>query len=100
MNRAMEQIVEHNIYKSVAPLVLAALIGSTGWLFMSIIELQSQVRLITEGKIISLSEDVEDLELEVKDLQDDMSETKINNRLIEKVQILFDDMMKRDMIIP
>ena len=94
MKQTMEQIAEHSLYKSAAPLALAALIGCTGWLFMSTIELKSQVRLLTEGKIISLAEDINDLELDVKDIQDEMSEVKIDSRLIEKIQTTLEYVIK------
>ena len=64
----LQQIHEHQIYKTVAPLVSIALVGCVTWLLTMILDLENKA-LSNEQKIVHYQQDAEDAWEEIEDLR-------------------------------
>ena len=82
----MQTIVEHQLFKAAMPIVAAALIGSVTWLFVTVMNLEKEVHLVTEGnipaielKLLELTDLTEDIESDLEDLQTKLTDVRIDH---------------------
>jgi len=72
----MGQVAEHSIYKAFAPVVTTLLLGCVGWLFVTLIDLQTNVRILTDANIPTIEGQIDDIivdyEENVEDLEADI----------------------------
>ena len=61
----MASVAEHSLVKAATPFIVAALIGFSGWVFSSIMSLQQDVKLISEGTVHNLEEKVDGLSIKI-----------------------------------
>tara|TARA_R100000655_G_scaffold96189_1_gene138512 strand:- start:105 stop:374 length:270 start_codon:yes stop_codon:yes gene_type:complete len=72
----IQDLGEHAIYKTLAPLVSIALVGAVGWLVTSIMELENTA-LRNEQAIIHMQNDSEDVWEDIEKLQGDVTNLRI-----------------------
>ena len=72
----IQSVSEHQIYKTLAPLVSVALIGIVGWLLTSIMDLENKA-LKNEQSIIVIQSDSEDVWDDLEKLQSDVTNIRI-----------------------
>ena len=72
----IQSVSEHQIYKTLAPLVSVALIGIVGWLFNSIMDLENKA-LKNEQSIIVIQNDSEDMWDDLESVQRDVTNIRI-----------------------
>ena len=65
MANSMASVAEHSLVKAATPFIVAALIGFSGWVFSSIMSLQQDVKLISEGTVHNLEEKVDGLSTKI-----------------------------------
>jgi hypothetical protein len=65
MANSMASVAEHSLVKAATPFIVAALIGFSGWVFSSIMSLQQDVKLISEGTVHNLEEKVDGLSIKI-----------------------------------
>ena len=65
MANSMASVAEHSLVKAATPFIVAALIGFSGWVFSSIMSLQQEVKLISEGTVHNLEEKVDGLSIKI-----------------------------------
>ena len=63
---SMAAVAEHSMVKAATPFIIAFLIGAVSWMFSSIIDLQNQMILLSEGKFAHLEEKLDVLSLQVE----------------------------------
>ena len=72
----MGQVAEHSVYKAFAPVITTLLLGCVGWLFMTLIDLQTNVRIVTDANIPTIQSHIDeiivDYEEHVEDLEADI----------------------------
>ena len=73
----IQSVSEHQIYKTLAPLVSVALIGIVGWLLTSIMDLENKA-LKNEQAIIVIQNDSEDVWDDLEKLQNDVTNLRIH----------------------
>ena len=73
----IQSVSEHQIYKTLAPLVSVALIGIVGWLLTSIMDLEDKA-LKNEQSIIVIQNDSEDVWDDLEMLQNDVTKLRIH----------------------
>jgi hypothetical protein len=82
----MGQIAEHSLYKAFAPVVTTLLLGCVGWLFVTLIDVQTNLKILTDAKIPIIQEQLDDIiidyEENIEDLESDL------DQLYELVTIL------------
>ena len=57
----MSAVAEHSIVKIATPFLVAGIIALTTWLFSSVMSLEQQVKLLSDGTVHSLEEKVQGL---------------------------------------
>ncbi len=72
----IQSVSEHQIYKTLAPLVSVALIGVVGWLLTSIMDLEN-LALKNQQAIIHSQNDAEDVWDDIEKLQSDVTNLRI-----------------------
>jgi len=73
----IQSVSEHQIYKTLAPLVSVALIGIVGWLLTSIMDLENKA-LKNEQAIIHIQNDSEDVWDDLEKLQNSVTNLRIH----------------------
>jgi hypothetical protein len=63
---SMAAVAEHSMVKATTPFIIAFLIGAVSWMFSSVIDLQNQMTLLSEGKFAHLEEKLDALSLQVE----------------------------------
>ena len=61
VNGTLSAVSEHSLVKASVPFLVAAIVGVCGWLFTSVMSLEQQVKLISEGTVHNLEEKVDSL---------------------------------------
>ena len=72
----IQSVSEHQIYKTLAPLVSVALIGIVGWLLTSIMDLENKA-LKNEQSIIVIQNDSEDMWDDLENVQREVTNIRI-----------------------
>ena len=72
----LQSVSEHQIYKSLAPLVSLALVGTVTWLLTMILDLENK-SLKNEQAIIHIQSDSEDVWDDIEKLQSDVTNLRI-----------------------
>ena len=72
----IQSVSEHQIYKTLAPLVSVALIGVVGWLLTSIMDLEN-LALKNQQALIHSQNDAEDVWDDIEKLQSDVTNLRI-----------------------
>ena len=57
----MSAVAEHGLVKALTPFIVAGILGVCGWLFTSVMSLEQQVKLLSDGTVHSLEEKVQGL---------------------------------------
>ena len=77
LHKDIQSVSEHQLYKTLAPLVSVALIGVVGWLLTSIMDLENKA-LKNEQAIIHRQSDSEDVWDDIEKLQSDVTNIRIH----------------------
>ena len=77
MAESMTSVAEHSMVKAATPFVVAAILGLCGWLFTSVMSLEQQVRLISEGSVLNLEEKVDKLSDKIDMLDETLTDLRI-----------------------
>ena len=84
--QTMQAVAEHQFFKAATPIIAAALIGSVTWLFVTVMDLEKEVHLLTEGKIptlelkvLELTDLTEDLEGDLADYREKLTDVRIDH---------------------
>jgi hypothetical protein len=77
LHEDIQSVSEHQIYKTLAPLVSVALIGIVGWLLNSIMDLENK-SLRNEQSITVIQNDSEDVWDDIESLQRDVTNIRIH----------------------
>ena len=84
--QTMQTIAEHQFFKAAMPVVGAALVGSVTWLFVTVMNLEKEVHLVTEGnipaielKLLELTDLTEDIEADLEDLRNKLTDVRIDH---------------------
>ena len=77
LHEDIQSVSEHQLYKTLAPLVSVALIGIVGWLLTSIMDLENKA-LRNEQSIIVMQNDSEDVWDDIEKLQSDVTNIRIH----------------------
>ena len=73
----LQSVSEHQIYKSLAPLVSLALVGTVTWLLTMILDLENK-SLKNEQSITVIQNDSEDVWDDIEKLQSDVTNIRIH----------------------
>ena len=76
LHEDIQSVSEHQLYKTLAPLVSVALIGIVGWLITSIMDLENK-SLKNEQSIMVIQSDSDDVWDDVESLQRDVTNIRI-----------------------
>jgi hypothetical protein len=76
LHKDIQSVSEHQLYKTLAPLVSVALIGIVGWLLTSIMDLENK-SLRNEQSITVIQNDSEDVWDDIENLQRDVTNIRI-----------------------
>jgi len=76
LHKDIQSVSEHQLYKTLAPLVSVALIGIVGWLLTSIMDLENK-SLKNEQAITVIQNDSEDVWDDIESLQRDVTNIRI-----------------------
>ena len=60
-----QAVSEHSMVKAATPFIVALLIGTVSWIFSSVMDLQNQMTLLSDGKFAHLEEKLDDLAVQV-----------------------------------
>ena len=82
--QTMRAIAEHEYFKTAAPVVTAVLVGSVGYLFTTLIALEKEVHLLTEGHIPAIEQELKATEDELSKLKEKMTEIRIDHSGIKQ----------------
>jgi len=77
LHKDIQSVSEHQLYKTLAPLVSVALIGIVGWLLTSIMDLENKA-LRNEQAITVMQNDSEDVWDDIEKLQSDVTNIRIH----------------------
>jgi len=77
LHKDIQSVSEHQLYKTLAPLVSVALIGIVGWLLTSIMDLGNKA-LRNEQAITVMQNDSEDVWDDIEKLQSDVTNIRIH----------------------
>ncbi len=77
LHKDIQSVSEHQLYKTLAPLVSVALIGIVGWLLTSIMDLENK-SLKNEQSITVIQNDSEDVWDDIEKLQSDVTNIRIH----------------------
>jgi hypothetical protein len=72
----IQSVSEHQVYKTLAPIVSFALIGTVGWLFSTVLDLENKA-LKNEQAIIHIQNDGEDVWDEIEDTRSKVTDLRI-----------------------
>ena len=78
MNGTMSAVAEHSLVKALTPFVVAALIGFSGWVFSSVMSLQQEVKLISDGSIQHLEEKVDHLSERINEMTTILTDLRVS----------------------
>ncbi len=76
LHEDIQSVSEHQLYKTLAPLVSVALIGIVGWLLTSIMDLENKA-LKNEHAIVVIQGESEDVWDDIEKLQSDVTNIRI-----------------------
>ncbi len=76
LHEDIQSVSEHQLYKTLAPLVSVALIGVVGWLITSIMDLENKA-LRNEHAIVVIQGESEDVWDDIEKLQSDVTNIRI-----------------------
>ena len=76
LHEDIQSVSEHQLYKTLAPLVSVALIGIVGWLITSLMDLENKA-LKNEQSIMVIQSDSDDVWDDVESLQRDVTNIRI-----------------------
>ena len=76
LHKDIQSVSEHQLYKTLAPLVSVALIGIVGWLLTSIMDLENN-SLKNEQAITVIQNDSEDVWDDIESIQRDVTNIRI-----------------------
>jgi hypothetical protein len=68
----MGQIAEHSLYKAFAPVVTTLLLGCVGWLFMTLISVQTNLKILIDAKIPIIQEQMDDVIIDYEESVEDL----------------------------
>ena len=77
LHEDIQSVSEHQLYKTLAPLVSVALIGVVGWLITSIMDLENKA-LRNEHAIVVIQGESEDVWDDIEKLQSDVTNIRIH----------------------
>ena len=78
INGTMAAVAEHSLVKALTPFVVAALIGFSGWVFSSVMSLQQEVKLISDGSIHHLEEKVDHLSERIDEMTTILTDLRVS----------------------
>jgi len=79
----IQSVSEHQIYKTLAPLVSIALVGTVAWMFQLMLDLENK-SLKNEQAIIHMQNDTEDAWTTVEDLRQKVTTLRIHVGIRER----------------
>ena len=77
INGTMAAVAEHSLVKALTPFIVAALIGFSGWVFSSVMSLQQEVKLISDGSIQHLEEKVDHLSERIDEMTTILTDLRV-----------------------
>ena len=76
-NGNLESVIDHSLVKTFTPIAVAALLGTVGWLFTMILDLENKA-LKNEQAIIHSQQELTDLWDDIEKLEGDVTDIRIN----------------------
>ena len=77
LHNDIQSVSEHQLYKTLAPLVSIALVGTVAWMFQLMLDLENK-SLKNEQAIIHMQNDTEDAWTTVQDLRSKLTNLRIH----------------------
>ena len=77
IHKDIQSVSEHQLYKTLAPLVSVALVGTVAWMFQLMLDLENK-SLKNEQAIIHMQNDNEDTWTTVQDLRTKLTNLRIH----------------------
>ena len=77
IHKDIQSVSEHQLYKTLAPLVSVALVGTVAWMFQLLLDLENK-SLKNEQAIIHMQNDTEDTWTTVEDLRSKLTNLRIH----------------------
>ena len=78
INGTMAAVAEHSLVIALTPFIVAALIGFSGWVFSSVMSLQQEVKLISDGSIQHLEEKVDHLSERIDEMTTILTDLRVS----------------------
>ena len=83
LHKDIQSVSEHQLYKTLAPLVSIALVGTVAWMFQLMLDLENK-SLKNEQAIIHMQNDTEDAWTTVEDLRQKVTTLRIHVGIRER----------------
>ena len=77
IHKDIQSVSEHQLYKTLAPLVSVALVGTVAWMFQLMLDLENK-SLKNEQAIIHMQNDTKDTWTTVQDLRTKLTNLRIH----------------------
>ena len=71
-------VSEHNLVRAAVPFVVAAILGFCSFLFNSVMSLEQQVKLISEGTVHNLEEKVDKLSDKIDNMNTILTDLRVS----------------------
>jgi hypothetical protein len=75
-NGNLESVIDHSLVKTFTPIAVAALLGTVGWLFTMLLDLENKA-LRNEQAIIHSQQELTDLWDDIEKLESDVTNIRI-----------------------
>jgi len=74
----MSAVAEHSIVKIATPFLVAGIIALCTWLFSSVMSLEQQVKLLSDGKILHISEKLSGLSNRIDSMNITLTDLRVS----------------------
>ena len=78
VNGTIMAVSEHNLVKATVPFLVAAILGFCSFLFTSVLSLEQQVKLISEGTVHNLEEKVDKLSDKIDSMSITLTDLRVS----------------------
>ena len=78
VNGTIGAISEHGLVKAAVPFLVAAIVGACSFLFNSVMSLEQQVKLISEGTVHNLEEKVDKLSDKIDSMSITLTDLRVS----------------------
>ena len=78
VNGTLSAVSEHSLVKAAVPFLVAAILGFCSFLFTSVMSLEQQVKLISEGTVHNLEEKVDALSDKIDEMNTILTDLRVS----------------------